>query len=217
MGQSLAKRGGKGSGSLRRPLGTRQPKKRVVVVCEGSKTEPNYFAALTPIAKEALIEVTVVDEPATSPKQLVDAACKLLKDSRNYARKSKDENAKVDEVWCVHDVDEHHGLKEARQRALDNGVNLAISNPCIEIWFLLHFQDTKGYLHRHEAMRRLRQEVPNYEKGRMDLQPFLGKYAIARDRAQNLERKHEGDLTPFPEDNPMSGVWRIVDSIRANY
>lgn len=213
----MAKRGGRGSGSLRRPVGTREPKKRVVVVCEGSKTEPNYFAALTPIAKEALIEITVIDEPATSPKQLVDTACKLLKESKTAAKKSKDENAKVDEIWCVHDVDEHHGLKEARQRAVDNGVNLAISNPCIEVWFLLHFQEANAYLHRHEAMKRLKQELPSYEKGQIELQSFTGRYAIARDRAQRLERKHKGDATTYPEDNPMSGVWMIVDSLQANY
>jgi hypothetical protein len=42
------------------------------------------------------------------------------------AKRQKDQNLAFDEVWCVHDIDDHPKLEEARVTALDNGIELAI-------------------------------------------------------------------------------------------
>jgi hypothetical protein len=50
-----------------------------------------------------------------------------------------EEEAEIDEFWCVFDVEwprNHPGLLEAVQQAQANGIYLAISNPCFELWLM---------------------------------------------------------------------------------
>jgi hypothetical protein len=203
--------------AARRNVGRREPRKRVVVICEGEKTEPTYLRLLNIRTREALIELEIVDEPATNPKKLVERACSLNRAAAKEQRRTKDPNARIDEIWCVFDVDEHVLLREACQQALDNRVRLAVSNPSIEVWFLLHFQDQWAHIHRHEALRVLRDHLPRYDKGFVDVEDLLGRFDAARSRAQRLDVKHQGDGTQFPDNNPSSDLWKLVQSLKAEY
>jgi hypothetical protein len=207
----------RGSARLERKVATRAPKKRVVVVCEGEKTEPMYLKLVNARSESALIELVVVDEPSTAPKQLVERACREKKAAEKQARRTKDPNTNIDELWCAFDVDEHPLIREACQQADDNGIHLAISNPCIELWLLLHFADQQGYIHRDDARRQLQQRIKDYDKRLTTLDDFEGKFEDARDRAKKLEAKHIGDETSFPENNPSSGMWRLVEAMQAEY
>lgn len=210
-------RRGRGGTKLERKVATRAPKKRVVVVCEGEKTEPMYLKLVNARSEAALIELVVVDEPSTAPKQLVERACREKKVAEKKARQTKDPNAKIDELWCALDVDEHLLIKEARQQAKDNGIHLAISNPCIEVWLLLHFADQHSYIHRHDARRKLQQHIKGYDKRLTTLDDLEGRFEEARGRAKKLEVKHEGDGTSFPENNPSSDMWKLVETMSAEY
>lgn len=201
----------------RRAVGVREPKKRVLVVAEGSKTEPQYLALIQPRCKVALIELEVVDERATDPRSLVRRACEIKSEADREHRRTKDPNAVLEEVWCVFDVDEHRFLMEARQQAHDNGIHLAISNPSFEIWLLLHFQDQTAFIERGDAKSRLARHLPGYDKTLSSLDPLEDRFEGARARAQALARKHEGDGTDFPQDNPSSQVWRLIESIEGAY
>ena len=195
----------------------REPKKRVVVVAEGKKTEPQYLALLNSRAQSALIELIVVDEDATDPPGLVRRACEVQDDAAKERRRTRDPNATVDEVWCVFDVDQHHQLKNACEQARANGVHLAISNPSFEIWLLLHFKDQTAFQHRHDVLKEVSSHIPSYDKSLTDLSLLEGLFNDARQRAQRLDAKHEGDGTAFPDNNPSSAVWRLVESIHAEY
>jgi len=77
---------------------------------------------------------------------------KLAKEHKKTAeansRREKEVNLLYNSVWCVFDVDDHPRVADARQMAADNGIELAISNPCFELWLLLHFRDGPGMQHR---------------------------------------------------------------------
>jgi hypothetical protein len=85
-------------------------------------------------------------------------------EATDEARAAKDENLLYDEVWCVFDCDEHPRIPEAMQHARDNGIHVAFSNPCFELWLLLHFQDQRGALSRGHATRLVKRHIPQYEK-----------------------------------------------------
>jgi hypothetical protein len=207
----------RGRGTLERRVGSREPKKRVIVVCEGAKTEPDYLRQLSRLTKTALVQLEIVDSAHTAPKQLVEVACDEVKSLAREAKRSRDKVARNDEVWCVFDVDQHPLIPEALQQAEANGVHVALSNPCIELWFLLHFTDHTSYLERDAARRKLTTELGQYSKGAFDLRPFIGKYQEARDRAVRLDTKHRDDESTFPDNNPSSGVWRLVETLQAAY
>lgn len=52
----------------------------------------------------------------------------------------------------------HPGLTDAIEQARQNGIWLAISNPCFELWLVLHFQDQSAWLDSDGACR-LRREL----------------------------------------------------------
>ena len=201
----------------KRTVGIKEPKKRVLVLAEGSKTEPQYLALIQPRCKVALVELVLVDERATDPRSLVRRACEIKSEADRERRRTKDPNAALEEVWCVFDVDEHFFLSEARQQARDNDIQLAISNPSFEIWLLLHFQNQTAYVERGDAKYRLSLHLPGYDKTLSSLDPLEDRFEEARARAQALARKHEGDGTEFPHDNPSSEVWRLIESIEGAY
>ena len=51
------------------------------------------------------------------------------------------------------DRDVHHKYADAIKMANDNGFRLAISNPCLELWFLLHFHDQTAWIHRDDVQQ----------------------------------------------------------------
>ena len=187
------------------------------MVAEGEKTEPQYLALLRSQCVAALIELEVVDEPATDPRSLVKRAVSIKADAKRTYRKTRDPNDLIDDVWCVFDVDEHPFLHEASQQARDNSIELAISNRSFELWLLLHFAPQTAFLTRDAAKRRVREYLQGYDKTLPSLDPLAGRLQAARTRATALDRKHEGDGTSFPQNNPSSGVWRLIDSIQIDY
>jgi hypothetical protein len=118
------------------------------------------------------------------------------------------------QYWCVFDVDEHPKIPDALDLASANNINVALSSPCIELWFVLHFADQTAFLDRNEAQR-LSRTLIGCEKvltqAALDL--LVEKYESAKTRAQSLKQKHIGDNSPTPW-NPYSDVWELIDSIR---
>ena len=112
------------------------------------------------------------------------------------------------------DRDEHPNFARAVDLANRNGINLAISNPCIELWFILHFERRTAYLERQVAQH-CAEELLGCSKVLTDsaLIALAERYDRARERAIRLDEKHAGDGSP-PASNPSSSVWRLIDLIR---
>ena len=96
-----------------------------------------------------------------------------------------------DEYWCVFDVDVHPYLREATALAKSNGIKLAISNPCIELWFLLHFANQTAYIERREATRLAKERLGSGKGLAPQALDELGEnFDVAKERAVRLEAKH---------------------------
>jgi hypothetical protein len=112
------------------------------------------------------------------------------------------------------DRDDHPNFARAIDLANRHQINLAISNPCIELWFILHFEDRTAYLDRYAAQHRAA-ELLGCSKFLSEpaLIALADGYEEARRRATKLGEKHAGDGSPLGS-NPSSGVWRLIDVIR---
>jgi hypothetical protein len=196
--------------SIRRRGPTREPKQRILIVCEGEETERGYFKAFQHEARNPRVHVEVASETG-EPLQVVQIAVRLKEKAEGEARSQHDENLRWDEVWGVVDVDEHASLDKARQLALNNDIFLAISNPCFELWALLHFQEQRAHLERDKAQDALRRHLPGYDK-ELDFQKLHPGYGDAVRRAQALEVEAERQAAPGR--NPTTGVHRLTESIR---
>jgi RloB-like protein len=112
------------------------------------------------------------------------------------------------------DVDEHPRVPEAIELARVNNIGVALSSPCLELWFLIHFEKQTAYIDRKEAQRRSRNllgcdKVLTTEA----LERLVGEYEKGKEHARVLARKHKGDGSPKPW-NPYADVWELIDIIR---
>ena len=178
---------------------------------EGEVTEPEYLKGFAKAAKNPRVEIEVVGA-AGVPMTVVKMARDKKKDAARDARRERDDNLRYDEVWCVFDCDDHPKLADARQMARDNGLELAVSNPCIELWLWLHFAEQPGMRHRHDLQRMMKQHLPAYDK-HVEYADYAERYADATRRARRLDEQAEADSEEGR--NPTTGVWRLTESIRS--
>jgi hypothetical protein len=99
-----------------------------------------------------------------------------------------------DEYWCVFDVDTHPHLNEALQLARSEDIRVALSNPCIELWIIIHFQDQTAYLSAEVAVEKAavllgcgKTPTPTA------LERLVERYNDAKERARQLDKKHDND------------------------
>lgn len=111
------------------------------------------------------------------------------------------------------DVDDHPGVDLAIRKATDNGLECAVSNPCIELWLLLHHCESPGLQHRDDLRRRLRSFVADYDK-HIDFARFSAGYEEAVRRAERLDR--DADSMGEAGRNPTTGFYRLTESIRGD-
>lgn len=194
---------------LRRRRPFIEPRPRVLVCCEGQVTEPSYFNGLKREGHNHLLHVEV-RPGGLSPKTLVDFAAELKRSADNDARRQRDDNLKYDEVWCVFDVDAHPRIPDAKQKAEANKISLALSNPCFELWLLLHFQDHRAHIERDRVHAACRGHMPGYEK-EVPFEVVFPLYEGAVQRAQALDQWQ--DNQGRAGGNPSTGVHRLTERI----
>lgn len=130
--------------------------------------------------------------------------------------KNLDSDREFDEVWCVFDVEwpiNHPELGESIELANRGGLKLAISNPCFELWLILHFQDYRKWVDNKEAIA-LKGKLDSKSRGKdLDFSVYSETISEANDRARELDIWHKGNETNFPNNNPSSGMYLLIESV----
>jgi hypothetical protein len=187
-----------------------EPRRRLLVVCEGEITEVHYLQDFKRWCSNSRVELRI-ENKAGVPFPLVTKAKELNQEADRRAKAEQDDNLRYDEVWCVFDVDDHPRLKEAREMARANGLSLAMSNPCFELWLLLHLRDNPGAQHRDRIQSMLKALMPGVADKYIDFELLIAGYSDAVRRAERLEResRERGDEGT----NPSTEVFRLTRSI----
>lgn len=183
-----------------------------MVFCEGKVTEPQYLDALKKlpeVRESAAVDIHVrLAQGGPVPMTLVGAAV-------DAKRRAEQEEGEVDEFWCIFDVEwpaNHPDLETAVELATKCGVKLAISNPCFEIWLTLHLTEHSRWCDNDDA-RRTRRGLDGHDDKSLNSAIYMPKRADAVRRARALDTRHEGNGTKFPDNNPSSGMHRLVASV----
>ncbi len=188
----------------------RESRPRILVVCEGEYTEPEYLEGFRKSCRNPRVQIEIAETHGV-PRTLVVSAKKRKMDAEAEARREKDDNLRYDDVWCVFDVDDHPKISDAKQMARDNDIKLAISNPCFELWLLLHFRDNPGMQHRDQVRRLLKTYVPSYDK-HVEYATYSAGYQQAVTRAERLDQ--DAIQSDEPGRNPTTSVHRLTEIIR---
>jgi len=95
-------------------------------------------------------------------------------------RKKKDSFEENDEVWAVFDRDEHPNFNSAVNDCEQNGIGVARSNPCFELWLILHYEDYDRPLGRHDVQAHLQSINGSYD-------PKIGKRLVVEQLSERCE------------------------------
>jgi hypothetical protein len=187
----------------------RDPKPTILVVTEGVVTEPEYLHGLRKHCRNSRVTIQVAKEHGV-PRTLVEIAKHYKEEAITQASQEKDDNIAYDSVWCVFDIDEHPQVGEAKEMARDNDINLGISNPCFELWLLLHFRENPGMKNPGQMKDLLKRNVPNYDK-HVDFATYAEGYAHAVERASKMDQAAEE--VSEAHRNPTTGVYKLTELI----
>lgn len=180
----------------------REPYDRILIVCEGAKTEPNYLEDIRRELRLATANIEVCRGEGRSPGTIV-----------KYALERFDEDDEFDRVYCVFDRDEHadyeasvercRQLRKMNKNAKHCLFTAITSNPCFEYWLILHFEDTsRPFVRKGKkspgdcAVSHLKKYIAKYDKGERGIHGLVRNHqatAIARAKRVNqlnLENPH---------------------------
>lgn len=195
----------------KRKVNTRNVAVSFLIVCEGTRTEPNYFKSLIKNRFSDIREVEINGEGK--------GTVSLIKEVINIRKKSSKE---FDRVWAVFDKDDFDDFNDAIRLAKRNKINCAWSNESFELWYYLHFEyldagvSRKQYIEMIEREVRKRSGNKEYKYVKKDEGTFsvlqqLGDESIAVKRAEKLRKVHKG--TDYASHKPCTTVDELVKEL----
>ena len=179
----------------------------MLIVTEGKKTEPNYFKRFRQKHKLPSVTVKIIGIGG-APITVVEDAISIKNGKRSG----------YDEVWCVIDVEAYGSnpsLTDALRLAQTSKIKVALSNPCFEYWYLLHFESASRPLYTgKDAERALRVHIPDYDKSNSKIFDKLYPHTKkAIKRSKRVERGHERSGAVRLDRNPSTEVYKLVESL----
>lgn len=217
------KRKARTEANAKRRSSSRKPYDRVLIVCEGSKTEPIYLEEMRLHLELDTTNITIDGKCGSSPINVVDHA------HSEYLR-DRATGEYYDRVYCVFDKDTHSTYDEAIAKV--SVINLALkkenkqyttlfiaikSVPCFEYWLLLHFTPTTKPFYgtgKKSAADRLIDDlkvyIPDYKK----TQEGLYKYSIDNnllDSALSHSKRIYIASEKSGDDNPSTNIHELVE------
>ena len=192
-------------GRFQRRHSFREPKKFFIIATEGECTERIYFNALKPPRDETIqLKVLPTKKGHSDPRE-------VLARLKSYEREAG--SGQRDELWLVVDYD---SWTEAALDEVSTAVaalpkyHLALSNPCFELWLVLHFRETSSP-NPSQLQSILAKELGSYSKNGYDVEPMKPKVAAAITRAQRMDTPPQ---EPWPR-KPGTHVYRLVARLTA--
>jgi hypothetical protein len=194
-----------------RRLDIREERQRFLVVCEGEKTEPNYFQMFGQELPRHVVQLDIYGEGANT-LSLVSRA-KELRDSQASG------DYPFDQVWIVFDRDsfEADNFDNAIHMAEADGMQCAWSNEAFELWYILHFEYRNTETNRTEYQGKLSQLLgETYQKNAPDMYQKLtcmGDQRKAVAWAKRLLDEFQTASTPPSRSNPCTTVFKLVEKL----
>ena len=184
-----------------------QPSTAVFVIGCGGTSEERYFSLL--VGDNPNVSVRMLPpgkDHLSTPRQTVERVDDFW---RNF------ELEEGDQVWIVLDVDDFFdaGNKIQTLDAIDDArqkkYQVVVSNPCLEIWFLMHTEEVITPWQRcDELVKHLRLKQGSYQKTRFDVEfyrPFT--------REALVRAKRNSDVTQMPPTNPGTQIYLLIEAL----
>lgn len=190
-----------------RQVEIKDPKQRFLIVCEGEKTEPNYFRGFR-VPSDVIVDIH-------------SGAGVHISVVREAISKRDEAESNYNQVWCVFDRDKNGGnpadaqnFNEALRLANANSISVAYTNDAFELWYLLHFNYHDTAIHRHDYITKLNALIDGgYRKNDPTMfEKFEDKMDAADRNARKLLEQYDPSLPG--QDDPSTTVHLLVEQLR---
>lgn len=186
-----------------------------LIVCEGEKTEPNYFKSF-PKKRGKIIYDIEFDGGGINTIKVVDKAIELRDKSKQ----------KYDRVWAVFDRDSFkpESFNNAILKAKANNISCAWSNEAFELWYLLHFHNRITAMKRDEYKKAIEDSINKiqstkkgffkYKKNDIKMYEILNKIGNQESAikwAKDLSNQISGQK--YASYNPQTMVFKLVEEL----
>jgi hypothetical protein len=196
---------------IARPPSAVRDARLFVIACDDKYAPKQYFEAL----RNSRIQLLVIPaESDSAPQQVVN---------RLLSFKQRGEWEDSDQFWMIIDRDHHfegnhvNQTKQAILRATQNGASIAVSNPCFEVWLLLHHEDlTERYAFEtaDNVVSALKKACNGYDKCNIDPMKYdEQRRRTATARARQLDSS-QGTMCP---QDPGSHLYKLMEEIIPEY
>lgn len=183
--------------------------RRILIVCEGEKTEPNYFKKF-PANPEVYDRIEVCGT-GYNTVSLINEAIRI----KNSALQRKEHYI---EIWCVFDKDDFsvESFENAIKLAEKNQIKCAYSIDAFEIWYMLHFNYYDSALSRGQYIEKLSEllKTPYVKNSEAMFSLLKNRQSRAIQNAQKLYYKQ--CVLPLREQNPVTTVFHLVERLFSN-
>lgn len=192
-----------------RPRGFRQEKPIFVIATEGEVTERIYFEKIKEKYRDKYtIYILPTNRGSNSaPKHVIQRL-------EDFIRRKVSTRRKKDEFWAVID-DDNRGekqLTDAYDKCQTKRFNLAVSNPCFELWLNYHQDNPTSPKTCTECRKHLRKLLGNYDKNNYDVDKLVENINKALEKCRNL---HKDKVEPFPKETGTH-VYLLIEKIVEN-
>lgn len=209
------KRKGKNSRSLQRRVPAKDATPTYLIVCEGKKTEPDYFNDLRNHERLSSITVKVCGECGSAPISVVEHALHLYQESRKTGET-------LEQVFCIFDKDDHESFFRACaliEKSHKNNIPITAvySIPCFEYWLLLHFQYQRAPFQGKGTAsvggvvcKQVQAHIKGYTKG------IKGLYAQLKEKQADAianSQRAIADTNSTGQDNPSTHIHTLVEKL----
>jgi len=178
-----------------------------LIVCEGKKTEPNYFKAFQKQLPRGILNIDVLGTGAET--------LKIVNIAENKNNESKRTNRPYDKVWAVFDRDSFPpcDFNKAIKKAVSKGFGCAWSNEAFELWFILHFEYCNTGMSRKDYKAKLTKLLgKEYKKNDPNIYESLKEHqGTAISNSEKLLKRHKG--TAPSSLNPATTVHLLVKEL----
>lgn len=191
-----------------------------LIICEGAKTEPNYFEALKKRLPPGVMEYIEIEGEGRNTLNLIEEADKIRKE-----RESRSVLKKFDHTWAVFDRDSFpaenfdNAIHKAGQ--LKRKIDCAWSNEAFELWYLLHLEFVNTPLSRKDYGPKIEKWLGQrmgkefkYTKNRPDMYSLLRQYGNEEQAIKWAEKLDKSYIdTKYSTHNPCTKVYLLVEQL----
>ncbi|WP_285249266.1 RloB family protein [Pseudarthrobacter sp. efr-133-R2A-89] len=198
-----------------RKVGGRERRARHLLVSGGIATEKEYFRYVQDALSASGATLEFIPD-GRNPARLLDEAVRLKDEDRRDCKRLNDMANAYQRVWVITDTDdfaaEIMGLLPKAQKA---GVEFVISNPCFEVFVVLHDESYTKYCDatQIQAVAKKKGMVTGTNNKNLVFDKIYGNFDRAEVFSQQLRRQHQRDDKFFPENNPSTSVDEVVRAL----